>query len=84
MTESLVKIVNRTEDDDNSINDIDRDKKNKEIKNKIRNERREGNKNKLEEIRSRLNEQQRKINDANQESGSYNWLTVLTSTFRRI
>ena len=84
MTESLVKIVNRTEDDDNSINDIDRDKKNKEIKNKIRNERREGNKYKLEEIRSRLNEQQRKINDANQESGSHNWLTVLTSTFRRI
>ena len=49
----------------------------KETKNKIRQRRRDNNKIKLEEIRSNLDVQAIKINDANQEKGTYNWLTVL-------
>ena len=73
MTKELIKIINR----ERSTKISENDNINKEMKNKIKNGRREGNKEKLEEIRSRLNEQQQKINTANQEPGSYNWLTVI-------
>ena len=53
------------------------EQKMKETKNKIRQRRRDNNKIKLEEIRSNLDVQAIKINDANQEKGTY------SSTARR-
>ena len=57
--------------------EVDHEAERRKMKNKVRLARKQGNINKLEEIRSRLSEQEKRTNTANQEVGSYNWLTVL-------
>ena len=46
-------------------------------KNKIKSERIKKHKATLENIRSQMNDTEKRINDANQECGAYNWLTCL-------
>ena len=46
-------------------------------KSEIKNQRNELYKANLEKIRSKMNDQEKRINESNQESGSYNWLTAL-------
>ena len=48
------------------------------IKCKIRSDRMQTYKDQLEEIRSKMTETDKRRNEANQESGSYNWLTTLS------
>ena len=47
------------------------------IKCQIRSDRMQTYKDQLEEIRSKMTETDKRRNEANQESGSYNWLTTL-------
>ena len=46
-------------------------------KSEIKQKRNEIHKSTLEKIRSNMSDQEKRINEANQESGSYNWLTSL-------
>ena len=76
MTEYLTSIIKR-DSHHVHLDEKELEQKMKETKNKIRQRKRDNNKIKLEEIRSNLDAQAIKINDANQEKGTYNWLTVL-------
>ena len=55
----------------------DSEKNTSQTKLQIRKDRQARYEHKLNEIRSHMNELQQRINEANQEPGSYNWLTTL-------
>ena len=68
MTQNLKKIIlNERKDETDNVN----------VRNEIRKDRKKRNDNKLEKVRSEMNEKQKRMNTANQEAGSYNWLTAL-------
>ena len=58
-------------------NEMANDSSMKTKKEKIRKARQTTQKQQLDDIRSRMNESQQRINEANQETGSYNWLLTL-------
>ena len=68
MTASLKHLIlgKTYEDDDQS-----------KTKSQIKSERNKMHENTLQEIRLEMNDEERRLNEANQESGSYNWLTAL-------
>ena len=68
MTQNLKKII---------LNERKDETANENVRNEIRKDRKKRNDNKLEKVRSEMNEKQKRMNTANQEAGSYNWLTAL-------
>ena len=68
MTTHLKNLILKIKDDNHDDS---------KTKSEIKNQRNELYKANLEKIRSKMNDQEKRTNESNQESGSYNWLTAL-------